>query len=139
MRPGAGSAFVVSLAVSIGAAAPQSPPSGAGTAAQARRGEVVYLRVCERCHMVDLRGDSAEEIPALAADEFLARWRERTAADLFLKISRTMPASAPATLAPRDAADLVAYLLQANGLRAGGEELPAEADLLRPIRIEPNR
>jgi hypothetical protein len=73
--------------------------------------------------MVDLLGDSAEEIPSLADDEFLRRWQGRTVEELYLKIRRTMPASAPGTLTDRDAVDLVAYVLQANRFAAGVNEL----------------
>ena len=129
------SAMVIALLLSAGAAARQSPPPSAGTRAQAQRGEVVYLKFCERCHMVDLRGDSAEEIPDLASDAFLDRWREKTVAELFQKINRTMPASTPGSLSPAESIELVAYLLQANGFRAGTDELPADADLLQTSRI----
>ncbi|MBI4265285.1 MAG: nuclear transport factor 2 family protein [Acidobacteria bacterium] len=107
--------------------------SGVYSEAQARRGESGYLRACERCHAVDLRGDLAEEIPALAEDDFLRRWDGRTLDDLFLKVSRTMPATAPASLTAREYIDIVAYLLKANGFRSGPEDLDADSARLQRI------
>jgi hypothetical protein len=47
-----------------------------------------------------------------------------------------MPKNDPGSLAPEDAADVVAYLLQMNAIPAGKRELPPVADSLTPYRIE---
>jgi quinoprotein glucose dehydrogenase len=91
--------------------------------AQADRGQAQYERSCTGCHQSDLQGDSGEEIPALADEAFMARWTGRTVGDLFEKIGKGMPASNPGSLSRQQYVDIVAYLLQANKLPSGREEL----------------
>src|SRR5262249_21261689 len=68
--------------------------------------------------------------PPLAGEVFLGPRDTQPLFDLFDKIRVTMPADAPATLEPRQVADLVAFILQANKFPAGRAELaPADAAL----------
>lgn len=47
-----------------------------------------------------------------------------------------MPRDNPSHLTPAEYADLVAYILSANQFPAAKTELPANAELLKQIRIE---
>lgn len=106
------------------------------TEAQAARGETLYTRHCEQCHGTGLDGDTASEIPGLAFDGFMQRWRGRTAEDLLLRMERSMPQAAPGSLTRAEYADLVAYLFKANGFPAGFEALGLDAARLRQVVID---
>ena len=47
-----------------------------------------------------------------------------------------MPKQEPASLTPQEYAQLVAYLLKINEAPPGKDELPADADALKKIKIE---
>jgi mono/diheme cytochrome c family protein len=106
---------------------------GVYTEAQSSRGRQQYDRTCSRCHGRDLSGDS-EFSPPLAGEDFLARWEGRTMAELFAT-REVMPPNAPRSIAPESYAEIVAYLLRANGLPAGKQELPVAAGDLDRILI----
>lgn len=67
---------------------------------------------------------------------FFVVWGGRPLSDLFEAVSTKMPKNEPGTLEPVQYADLVAYLLKINGLPAGRQALPADAEAMRSIRIE---
>jgi mono/diheme cytochrome c family protein len=90
--------------------------AAAYTDAQAARGETLYVDHCAACHRDDLTGLGPS--PALAGNGFMARWSQRAAQELFDKLRTTMPQGAPGSLTPAQYADLVAFLLSANGLSA---------------------
>jgi mono/diheme cytochrome c family protein len=106
------------------------------TEAQASRGEALYTRYCEQCHGTGLDGDTASEIPGLAFEGFMQRWRGRTADDLLLRMERSMPQAAPGSLTRAEYADLVAYLFKANGFPAGFEALGLDSARLRQVVID---
>ena len=114
----------------------RSTAAGVYTASQASRGQVQYLNSCEGCHGPDLQGDSGEEIPALSGADFMATWNGKTVKELFEKMSRSMPASAPASLQRQDYVDVVAFILQANQLPPGKDALAADVERLDRIVIE---
>jgi mono/diheme cytochrome c family protein len=104
--------------------------------AQADRGEREYGRTCSHCHGLALEGDGAREIPTLVSDQFLKRWRGKTVQALFDSLMRSMPADDRGSLTPSATADMIAYLLRANGAPAGQSPLPAERDALAALAID---
>ena len=68
---------------------------------------------------------------ALAGKDFLASWEGKSVADLFEKTHTTMPATAPGTLTPAQAADIVAYMLAAGKYPAGAAELDSKVEALQ--------
>src|SRR5687768_15628668 len=107
---------------------------GVYTAAQQKRGEPVYVKDCSTCHGETLKG--GEGSPPLSGPEFTAKWNGRTVGDLFDMIRLTMPPppDTPGRLTPQQNADVVAYMLGANGFPAGNAaELPAESEQLKRI------
>jgi hypothetical protein len=85
------------------------------------------------CHGPVLEGNG--EAPPLTG-EFIPDWAGLPLADLFDKISVTMPLNAPGTLRPADAADILAYILKANSFPAGVVELGSAKDTLGTISFD---
>ena len=129
-------AFIVScLYAGVGAqGAAKSVNDGVFTDMQARRGDVLYKENCATCHGDNLEGSGP--MPALAGKDFLASWQGKTVGDLFEKTHTTMPATAPGSLTPAQAADIVAYMLGASRYKTGATELEPKADVLAQIKIE---
>ena len=98
------------------------------THAQAERGEAAYSASCIGCH----EGQDADG-PELTGRAFLDRWREDTLEPLFTFIKTTMPGNCPGSLDDRAYADIIAFILEANGLPAGESEL--SSDLVGGIQL----
>jgi sarcosine oxidase len=113
------------VATSTNSGAPVSSLTGVYSQAQARRGAENYRKYCSACHM-----------PAThSGDAFKTTWSGRSAADLFDYLRTTMPNDNPGRLSRRQYADIVAYLLQLNGMPAGPRLLSTETRQLEQIRI----
>jgi len=121
--------------MSVHAQAGKSVADGVYTAEQAKRGEKLYGEQCGFCHGDMLEGSSV--IPPLAGADFYGNWKGKTAGDLFEKVHQTMPATAPGTLTPAQAADIVAHMLAVAKFPAGSAELSVKAEDLKQIRIDP--
>ena len=120
-----------------------APPTGAGaatgeapggvsvvtgvfTVAQAARGEEIYTASCAQCHTMAQHSGGA----------FAAAWNGRRLVDLYEIIRSTMPLDNPGGLSDQEYIDVVAYMLQLNGVPAGKAPLRADAATLRDLRIE---
>ena len=131
----------VTLSLATAAASAQSAMAKSAwdrvyTDVQADRGERAYGQACAHCHGLSLEGDGAREIPTLVTDQFLRRWRGKPVQALFDSLMRSMPADDRGSLTPRAAADLIAYLLRANGAPSGDDPLPSERDALAGLMVE---
>jgi mono/diheme cytochrome c family protein len=93
---------------------------GVYTEQQASRGLATYKARCASCHADNLAGRSA---PALTGDDFAANWSSRPLLELANKIRRTMPKDDTARLTLTEAADVLAYILQAGKFPSGPAEL----------------
>jgi len=101
---------------------------------QAKRGRTTYSEHCLECHGRDLRGD-VENRP-LTGGEFFSNWDGLPVLTLFDRIKNTMPGDTPGTLSRQQVADILAFVLQFDGLPAGKAELGTRAEVLQQIRIE---
>ena len=99
---------------------------GVYSTAQAARGQKTYESICLSCHSLASQTGSA----------FSKQWRGKPLADLYGFVAESMPKNDPGSLAPREIAQVVAYLLKINGMPAGAAELPANEGVLGTIRIE---
>jgi cytochrome c len=113
--------------------------AGVYTPEQAERGQGRFLASCAACHGDDLMGNSAEEIPGLATEQFMDGWRGKTVKDLVETIRRTMPGDRPGSLNADVYVDLVAFILKSNRVPAGGEPLPSDPTRIPPILIDSPR
>ena len=129
-----GGVFLVSgLYAGVGAQS-KSVNDGIYSDAQSKRGDVLYKEQCATCHGDNLEGSGP--MPALAGKDFLASWQGKTVADLFEKTHTTMPATAPGSLTPAQAADITAYMLASSKFKAGTTELEGKVETLKDIKIE---
>jgi mono/diheme cytochrome c family protein len=103
---------------------------GVYTAAQAKRGEALYMMRCVACHGPALAGDLG---PPLSGDVFVNNWQ--SLADLTDKISNTMPYDEPRTLTKAQVADVIAFVLQTNRFPAGSAELGSDDATLRQVSL----
>jgi len=117
---------VVSLATVV--AQQQLAVAGPFTAAQAVAGATAYQASCASCHQPDLRGQGTAT--PLAGTEFLGAWGGRSAGDLLSFIQLTMPPGSAGALGVDTYANIVAFILQSNGARAGNQPLSANMQVL---------
>lgn len=103
----------------------RSTGDGVYTSEQAASGRVVYEQVCSECHAVDwYRGEAVEWLDG------------QTVWSLYDFFRNTMPDDHPGALLTREYVDMLAFILELNGLPAGDEELPYRPSLLSRIVIE---
>src|SRR5678816_50731 len=121
-------------AVVVVSAQAKSATAGVYSEAQAKRGEAVYKEQCAACHGDNLEGSGP--MPPLAGKDFLANWGGKTVGDLYEKTQTTMPATAPGTLSPEQAADVVAFLLSKDNYPTGSAALEGKVEPLLQIKIE---
>jgi mono/diheme cytochrome c family protein len=118
-----------------GQAATRSLKDGVYGAEQATRGEGTYHQECGSCHGQTLTGGDTG--PALVGDDFIKEWTGMTVADLFERVSISMPQDSPGRLSRREYADVVAYLFKANNFPAGQNDLGTDVAVLKQILIGP--
>jgi len=126
----AGTVFLLGCAAAVGAVAQTSDgvgtSTGVYTAEQAKKGEEAYMNMCVACHPAG----------TYTTPVFREKWHGKPLSELFQLVSETMPKQEPASLTPKEYAQVLAYLLKINDAPAGAEELPADAEALKKFRIE---
>jgi mono/diheme cytochrome c family protein len=126
--------FLASIGVALAAQETRSVNDGVYTADQAMRGEGVYKEQCAACHGDNLEGSGP--MPPLAGKDFLANWTGKTLGDLYEKTQTTMPATAPGTLTPEQAADIVSYMLSKDNYPTGSAALEGKMEPLLKIKLD---
>jgi mono/diheme cytochrome c family protein len=101
--------------------------------AQAARGYGEYKKHCIACHGTNLEGRNPN--PALSGEAFASEWGGRTVEELLAFVSTQMPAGDPGSLVDTVYADLVALVLQKNGLPPGLRDLDPTATYLDQLVI----
>ena len=126
MKTPAGFAVLVAAALAgwCGAAAAQGSVPGPFSQDQVDSGRKNFAESCAECHNKDLSGVSA---PALAGKAFAGKWDSKTTADLYTFIRTTMPMCQGGILGNSTYADIVAFLLWANGAQPGKDEFDGSA------------
>ena len=107
---------------------------GVYTQEQATRGAAAFAKSCASCHGDDLAG--IDEAPALQGGQFVGDFSGLTLGDLFDRTRTTMPQNAPQSLTPETYADILAYLLKANGFPAGAKPLDHRSAFLKSIAFQ---
>jgi len=115
-------------------ASAQTTASGVFTKEQATQGEAAYQSHCATCHGFDLH-TSESEAPDLTEGPFQYGWGGQTIAERFEKIRSTMPPKKARSLDDQTYLDIVAYILQFNGIPAGNKKLEPDVAALAKIVI----
>jgi mono/diheme cytochrome c family protein len=92
---------------------------------QAKRGGDQYDRACARCHDPAKVEPGKKPGPPLIGEKFVETWKDRTLGELLTLIQLTMPNDGSAVLNADETADVVAYILSANGYPEGTAPLKA--------------
>jgi len=100
---------------------------GGGIAAQVQSGRTAYAQACASCHGENLT--NGQFAPALKGPEFLAKWGEQPASELYEYIHRSMPPGQAGALPEASYAALTALILQENGASASAVLPPDPAQL----------
>ena len=104
------------------------------TAGQAERGQTSYQHWCQTCHGSDL--DNGEfGGPPLRGSWFRSHWGNSDVGALFAYVRSAMPPDNPSGLNDTTYADILAFILQANGYPTGGAELPPDANALSEMTL----
>lgn len=120
-----------------------SHAEGFYTRTQAARGKTAFNRNCAYCHSVDAKLWSAASNEAILPRTFGGRFVERvyhgkllypSVFYLFKKLD-SMPAFNTNAIPPQTKADIVAYILEANGKPAGPDELTSDTDAMKSMML----
>jgi len=95
------------------------------TSEQAARGKQVYQRACVACHTLDFY-----------QGETLRSWEGTPIFGLYDLIRTRMPESNPGSLKSREYVDVIAYILEINGMPPGESALRPRASMLKNILIK---
>ncbi len=116
MNPNRAAREILIIALAAGFAL----PAAAFTADQAAAGRATFEQNCAQCH-----GPTLRQLPSaiLAGPEFVAKWGERTTAELLALAGATMPPDRPGALSQAEYLGVMAYLLQSNGGTASAQAL----------------
>ena len=111
-----------------------STASGVFTAEQAKNGESVFQARCAICHGADLHS-TEPEAPDLTEGAFRFGWNGKSVANRFEEIRGTMPYGNARSLDDQTYIDIVAYILQFNGIPSGSQKLEPDVPALEKIVI----
>lgn len=109
-----------------------TPP--AFTSAQVAAGKTAYAASCSVCHGSTLT-NGAYGTP-LAGEYFRGKWSRRSVRAFYDRARTTMPPSHPGSLPAETYANLVAFILDANGMKAGSAALDPASSTLDNMAIQ---
>jgi mono/diheme cytochrome c family protein len=104
----------------------RSSMSGAYSAQQAKLGGDIFIGICVGCHT----------LASQTGSEFKSRWEGHSLFDLLTFVGQEMPKDDPGSLSTDEAAQVVAYLLKANGMPPSDADMPKDDAVLKKIKIE---
>ena len=113
------------------------------TEAQATRGRLAFNRNCAYCHTVDPTLSTPEDLARPLPSTFGGHFIERVVNErvvyphvlaLYSKLL-SMPAHNTRSITEQQRVDIVSYILQANGLPAGDEEIPVDTASMRLMML----
>ena len=112
----------------VGGVPPQFTPE------QAASGKTAYNATCAVCHGSTMT-NGAYGTP-LAGEYFKTKWSRRSVRAFYDRARTTMPPSQPGSLPADTYANIVAYILQVNGFKAGKTPLKATGESLDKMVLE---
>jgi mono/diheme cytochrome c family protein len=123
-----GVTFSLACALTLAQNAPGS--SGWYTTAQAANGAKAYQKACASCHGANLQGTMG---PALVGKQFWLTYGGKKVSTPWSDVHTQMPMSAPGSVSAKNSIDIMAFLLQKNGVPAGSTPLNGAADLSKAL------
>jgi cytochrome c553 len=132
----------------------QTPARAVFTVAQADAGRAAYENSCGRCHTYKLTGRKGDEgeipaldslpepflkfigprkrVPALVGKEFVAKYGQKTMAEMFTFFRGAADTTPVSELHMSDdtLVNITAYILQSNGAKPGNQSLTAQTGML---------
>lgn len=121
-------AILFAAAVVTAHGAPQS--SGWYTTNQAASGAKAYRKTCASCHGANLEGAMG---PALVGKQFWLAYGGKKISTLWSAVHTQMPMMAPGSVSARNSLNIMAFLLQKNGLPSGSRPLDDTVDLSKAL------
>ncbi len=100
------------------------------TAKQAARGAKAYKQRCATCHGGNLEGGMG---PELAGKQFWLAYGGKKVSTLWSAVHTQMPMTAPGSVSAKDSTDIMAYLLEKNGVPPGTVPLNDTTDLSKAL------
>lgn len=110
----------------------ETPPASF-TPEQAEAGQQAYAETCAVCH--GSRLNNGQFGPVLKGAPFRALFFDRPANALFDYMSTTMPTSAPGSLQLGVYAQIMAYIMDENGIEPSDTPLPDTPDALAALQL----
>lgn len=98
-----------------------APTNGPFTEAEVVAGHASYHGYCAGCHGEDLQGFT--DAPPLTGATFKFDWSKYTIRIFYDFVSKTMPAGLEGDLSAETYSNVIAFLLAANGAKAGSAHL----------------
>ena len=123
---GATFSFACAFALAQGA----SGSGGWYTTAQAANGAKAYQKTCAGCHGAKLQGGMG---PALVGKQFWLTYGGKKVSTLWSAVHTTMPMTAPGSVSAKNSINIMAFLLQQNGVPAGSTPLNDTTDLSKAL------
>ena len=108
-------------------------PDGWYTSQQAAAGAKAYKKSCANCHGVTLQGGMG---PALVGKPFWQAYGGKKVSTLWSSVHTQMPMMAPNSVPVRTSINIMAFLLQKNGVPAGATPLDDTVDLSRALPLK---
>jgi alcohol dehydrogenase (cytochrome c) len=123
-----GAAFSFACALALAQSAPGS--TGWYTTPQAASGAKAYQRACSSCHGTKLQGGMG---PALVGRQFWLNYGGKKVSTLWSSVHTEMPMSAPGSVSASSSTNIMAFLLQKNGVLSGAIPLDDTSDLSKVL------
>ena len=114
---------VLRYPVAVASAQKATTNDGVYTKKQADDAKAQFDKICADCHPFTVAGKKKVKDVPLGEDPFYDNWTGRPLADMISTIVLTMPNDGSAVVTDEEAANLVAYILQQNGFKAGDTAL----------------
>jgi len=118
------------LVGALGVCAAGADNHGWYTSQQAAAGAKSYKKSCASCHGATLQGGMG---PALVGKPFWQAYGGKKVSTLWSGVHTEMPMMAPNSVPATDSVNIMAFLLQKNGVSAGATPLDDTADLSRAL------
>ncbi len=106
------------------------------TREQAAQGRAAYTQACASCHGQNLT--DGQFGPPLGGSSFRQQWGSKSLDELLTYMSGRMPPAAPGSIGSDAYVQILAHMLQQNGVAPGTRDLPSDPAALRPMVMPAN-